>query len=123
MHTLFIIVLSAISVFALPALADDMAGMGDMSSMHPDHGMMAASKFNTSPTDYHATGIIKRWNNQQVAIAHQAIPALNWPPMTMTFGVPANLDAGKLAPGTRVDFSFRQDAQGYSLTAIHPVQP
>lgn len=28
-----------------------------------------------------------------------------------------------LAAGTPVEFSFRQDAQGYRLNAIHPVQP
>ncbi|WP_413721886.1 copper-binding protein [Sodalis sp. RH23] len=122
MRTLFIVVLSAVSVFALPAFADDMAGMGDMPGMHHDHGVTAASNVNTSPADYHASGIIKRWDNQHVAIAHQAIAALKWPPMTMTFAVPADLDAGKLAAGTQVDFSFRQDAQGYTLTAIHSLQ-
>lgn len=122
MRTFFIVVLSAIAVFALPALADDMAGMGDMAGMHPEHGMMAASNVNASAADYHSNGIIKRWDNQHVAIAHQAIPALKWPPMTMTFAVPAELDAAKLAVGARVDFSFRQDAQGYTLTAIHSLQ-
>ncbi|NDL65103.1 copper-binding protein [Acerihabitans arboris] len=123
MRTLFIIFLSAVSVFTIPALADGMAGMGDMANMHPDHGMMAASDVNATPADYRSHGIIKRWDNQHVAIAHQAIPALNWPPMTMTFSVPANLADRRLAAGTPVDFSFRQDAQGYALTAIHPVQP
>ncbi|WP_255557253.1 copper-binding protein [Sodalis sp. dw_96] len=121
MRALFIIVISAISLFTLPVFADDMAAMGDMPGMQHDNGMMTAA--DAAASDYHSQGIVKLWDNQHVAIAHHAIPALNWPPMTMTFAVPPAFAGQKLAVGTQVDFSFRQDAQGYQLTAIHPVQP
>ncbi|TCL05759.1 MULTISPECIES: copper-binding protein [Sodalis] len=121
MRALLIVVLSAFSLFNLPAFADDMAAMGDMPGMQHDHGMMTAA--DAAASDYHSQGIIKLWDSRHVAIAHHAIPALNWPPMTMTFAVPPAFAGQKLAVGTQVDFSFRQDAQGYQLTAIHPVQP
>ncbi len=133
MRTLFFIIVSTFSLFTLPALADDMAampnmqhqdGMGDMAGMHHDGSMMTSAE-TAAPTagEYHSHGIIKRWDGQRVAIAHHAVPALNWPPMTMTFSLPQAFAARPLAAGTEVDFSFRQDDQGYSLTSIHPVQP
>ncbi len=86
MRALFIIVISAISLFTLPVFADDMAAMGDMPGMQHDNGMMTAA--DAAASDYHSQGIVKLWDNQHVAIAHHAIPALNWPPVTMAFPVP-----------------------------------
>ncbi|MEA9392870.1 copper-binding protein [Acerihabitans sp. TG2] len=134
MRTVFFIIVSTLSLFTLPALADDMAtmpnmhhqgGMGDIADMHSDGGMMTPSNTTVPSTteEYHSQGTIKRWNAQGVAIAHHAVPSLNWPPMTMTFSLPPALAAHPLASGTEVDFSFHQDDQGYSLTAIHPIQP
>lgn len=124
MRNYVIVLLAALSLITLPAFADDMAGMsmGDMSSMHHDHGDAAAAN-QTSPADYHSHGVLKRYHNGQVAIAHQAIPALSWPPMTMTFNVPPELKNIIPAIGAQVDFSFRQEGQSYRLTAIHPKQP
>ena len=133
MRTLFFIIASTFSLFTLPALADDMAtmpnmyhegGMGDIADMHHDGGMMTSpATAAPSSREHHSQGIIKRWDAQGVAIAHHAVPSLNWPPMTMTFSLPPALAGHPLAIGTQVDFSFRQDDQGYSLTAIHPIQP
>ncbi|WP_416260521.1 copper-binding protein [Gibbsiella quercinecans] len=74
----------------------------------------------SSYAEIHAQGVIKAWRPQAVSIAHQAIPALNWPPMTMSFLLPPPVSA--LPAGTPVDFSFRQVAGGYQLTAIHASQ-
>lgn len=106
----------------------DMSGMKHSDNMAAMPGMqhggaMMAAGDTAAPSDYHSRGIIKRWENQHISIAHHAIAALHWPAMTMTFAVPAGLDGRKLAEGTPVDFSFRQDEQGYRLTAIHPVKP
>lgn len=118
MRTFLFIIATALSLSFLPAWADD------MSTMHHNGGMTTTSNATASTAaDYHSQGVIKRWDGQRVAIAHHAIPALNWPPMTMTFAVPQGLAGKTPAAGTTVDFSFRQDDQGYSLTAIHPMQP
>lgn len=75
----------------------------------------------SSSAEIHAQGVIKAWRPQAVSIAHQSIPALNWPPMTMSFLLPQPA-VSALPAGTPVDFSFRQVAGGYQLTAIHASQ-
>ncbi|HBI09790.1 copper-binding protein [Franconibacter pulveris] len=69
---------------------------------------------------YASQGIVKKADAQGVAIAHQAIPALNWPPMTMTFAQPTTPVA--LKPGDAVAFTFRQTAEGYQLISATPAK-
>ncbi|CQJ54821.1 copper-binding protein [Yersinia rohdei] len=95
---------------------------GDMPMAH-NHGAMMADAAATDTNSYHSTGQIKAWNAASVSIAHRAISALNWPPMTMTFDLPDNLIAAPLPVGAPVAFSFRQTEQGYQLTAISAQQP
>ncbi len=70
---------------------------------------------------YHSKGTVKAWSERKVSLAHPAIPALNWPPMTMNFLQPQP-PLPALAAGTVVDFSFRQVDGGYQLTAISASQ-
>lgn len=70
---------------------------------------------------YHSKGTIKAWGEQKVSLAHPAIPALNWPPMTMNFLQPQP-PLPALAAGTAVEFSFRQVDGGYQLTSISASQ-
>lgn len=70
---------------------------------------------------YHTKGVVKAWGEQKVSLAHPAIPALSWPPMTMNFLQPQP-PLPALAAGTKVDFSFRQVDGGYQLTAISASQ-
>ncbi|MFZ1874941.1 MAG: copper-binding protein [Chania sp.] len=72
-------------------------------------------------TVYHSTGIVKTWSDKKVLLAHPAIPALSWPPMTMNFLQPQP-PFKPLAAGAQVDFSFRQVDGGYQLTAISASQ-
>ncbi|CNE46752.1 putative efflux system protein [Yersinia nurmii] len=73
-------------------------------------------------TLYQSQGKIKAWGTEGVSISHQAIPALNWPPMTMSFSLPTAGNLQPLTVGTEVDFRFRQTAQGYELVSIAPHQ-
>lgn len=75
----------------------------------------------SSAAVYHSTGTVKAWGEQKVSLAHPAIPALNWPPMTMNFLQPQP-PLPALAAGTAVEFSFRQVDGGYQLTAIRASQ-
>lgn len=84
-------------------------------SHHDMHQMASAD----APV-YASQGIVKKADAQGVAIAHQAIPALNWPPMTMTFAQPATPVA--LKPGDAVAFTFRQTAGGYQLLSATPAK-
>ncbi|QIZ51916.1 cobalt transporter [Dickeya zeae] len=122
-------------LFSAPLLAEQPQSMtGEMNGMshsmtgsmqHSDmqHSNMAMSPAPTeSATIYHATGIVKQWNADSVTLAHDAIPALRWPAMTMTFRLPANDNPTPLQPGSSVRFSFVQRADGYTLTDIKPQQ-
>lgn len=110
--------LSAVFFVSSPLLA---AATETMPMAH-HHGVMIDDPAPAAP-HYDASGQIKAWHDTRVSIAHSAIPALNWPPMTMTFTLPDTLAAERLPIGTAVTFSFSQTDQGYLLTAISAQQP
>ncbi|MFN1146684.1 copper-binding protein [Serratia liquefaciens] len=68
--------------------------------------------------EIHSQGVVKSWDERKVSIAHQAIPALSWPPMTMSFLLPSSPSFAILPVGTEVDFSFLPIDGGYQLIAI-----
>jgi Cu(I)/Ag(I) efflux system protein CusF len=113
---------STITLFSAP-LSAATSPMADTMPMSHDHGAMMADATTSDAEIYHSRGQIKAWNATSVSIAHTAIAALNWPPMTMTFDLPDSLMAAPLPIGASVTFSFIQTSQGYQLTAISAQQP
>ncbi|PSH16060.1 hypothetical protein B7R74_17220 [Yersinia pseudotuberculosis] len=113
--------LSMAFFFSFPLFATEAVPMAH------NHGAMindsARAESPAATPDYYSRGQIKAWHDTQVTIAHTAIPALNWPPMTMTFALPGTLAIEPLPIGTSVAFSFRQTDQGYQLTVISAQQP
>lgn len=73
--------------------------------------------------EIHSQGVVKSWDERKVSIAHQAIPALSWPPMTMSFLLPPSPSFPVLPVGTTVDFSFLPIDGGYQLIAIAATRP
>jgi len=73
--------------------------------------------------EIHSQGVVKSWDERKVSIAHQAIPALSWPPMTMSFLLPSSPSFAVLPGGTEVDFSFLPIDGGYQLIAIATARP
>ena len=73
--------------------------------------------------ELHSQGVVKSWDERKVSIAHQAIPALSWPPMTMSFLLPSSPSFAVLPVGTEVDFSFLPIDGGYQLIAIAAARP
>jgi len=58
-----------------------------------------------------ATGVVKAIDleNKKITIAHEAIPAIGWPAMTMRFTFTQQNDSiKKLTVGSQVNFSFIQ---------------
>ncbi len=102
MRNLFAVVLITL-LFSFVASAADMAMQH--SAVKPD-------------VEIHSQGVIKAWDERKVSIAHQAIPALNWPPMTMSFQLPSSPLLTALPVGTAVDFSFLSVDGGYQLVAV-----
>ncbi|MBW8078525.1 MAG: hypothetical protein GJU76_10730 [Gallionella sp.] len=63
-------------------------------------------------------GLIKAVNGNTVQLAHEAIPALHWPPMTMWFSLRDPLPAG-LKVGDRVRFELQQsDGKKWTISKI-----
>lgn len=54
----------------------------------------------------------------RVTIAHEAVPSLGWPAMTMGFAVPPNGLPKDLVVGDRVTFSFAAVEGGYRIESI-----
>lgn len=88
-------------------------------TMHGAHDM---SQHMSQSHAYHTQGIIKKVSPDALTIAHHAVPALNWPPMTMQFSrsQESNLPAVKV--GDKVNFSFVQGDEGYQIISLTPVE-
>ncbi len=69
-------------------------------------------------------GIIQGVNKEerQLRIAHEAIPALKWPAMTMAFKVAPGLSLEGLSAGAKVTFTLSKSPQGgYVIERIQRV--
>ena len=86
-----------------------------------DHGACGGHAAGVHGAVYKATGAVKRVDKSagKVTIAHDAIADLNWPAMTMQFGVSDRKLLGEMAPGRKVDFRFVQRESGYVVTAVY----
>lgn len=56
--------------------------------------------------------------NGKVTLAHEQVKTLNWPAMTMTFGVKDKALLDKLAVGKKVDVEFTQQGSNYIVSAV-----
>ena len=101
-------VLSAPAGFAQQKM-DDMKGM--------DAPMKAASG---SQMTHRATGVVKKVDAKagKVTLAHEPVPSMKWPAMTMGFQVEDKMLLDNLAVGQKVNFDFIQGPKGYVVTAV-----
>jgi Cu/Ag efflux protein CusF len=75
--------------------------------------------------DAHATGTVNTVDPAQrkLNISHNPIPEIGWPAMTMDFAVAPTVDLRSIKPGTRVDFTMEQGAEGmYVIQSIAPAR-
>ncbi|WP_223504824.1 copper-binding protein [Pseudomonas sp. BF-R-24] len=108
-------VASTVFALSLSAHAQDMPGM----KMDGMEGMQMKQETKQTPVS-NAEGTIKAIDTTKhtVTISHGAVPALQWPPMTMAFSVTQDQLSG-LAPGDRVSFSFRLEGNSASIVSIN----
>lgn len=101
MKKLLISTLSASLLLAGAALADE---------GHGQH-MKAPEQTGAQSTTFMAVGTVQKTDpaNSSVTIAHQAIPALKWPAMTMPFAVGDKELFGRLKAGEKVSFVFKRE--------------
>lgn len=102
MKLTMIAVASTVFALSLSVHAEDMPGMkmDGMEGMQMEQDTKQAQVAN-------AEGTIKAIDTTKhtVTISHGAVPAVQWPPMTMAFAATEDQLAG-LAVGDRVSFSF-----------------
>ena len=111
-------VASTAIMFSLAIHAEDMPGMkmDGMDGME----MKQESKQESKQTPVaSAEGTIKAIDpaKHTVTLAHGAVPAVQWPPMTMAFSVAEDQLAG-LSVGDRVSFSFRLEGGKATIVSI-----
>ncbi len=98
----------ALALLAQPAAAqDDHAG-------HAGHAAPAAAPAAASAIE--AVGVVRAIDAKsgKVTLAHEAIPARKWPPMTMAFKVSDPALLKDLAVGTKVRFTL----DGQTITGL-----
>ncbi|QBH42823.1 copper-binding protein [Klebsiella pneumoniae] len=72
--------------------------------------MFAAQAAAPQAQSIRGKGVIKAidMDNKKITIAHEAIPAVNWPPMTMRFTITPQTQLNNVKDGDSVDFTFVQ---------------
>lgn len=105
-------------------------GSGSRQDSMKDMPMSEASPSNSSApagsteTQTHMTkGTIQSVDREAgtVKIAHEAVPSLNWPAMTMDFKVSKTEELAGLKEGEQVEFQFAEESAGrYAITSISP---
>ncbi|MBS2132237.1 efflux RND transporter periplasmic adaptor subunit (plasmid) [Burkholderia thailandensis] len=70
---------------------------------------------------YETTGKVEQVTAAGITFSHQAVPALGWGAMTMTFNKPAADAFPDIKVGQTVHFVFKQTDDGYQLTQVEPV--
>lgn len=101
------------AALSAPAFAQDK--MDSMKGMN-----MPAMPASGAQATHSATGVVKKIDVKTGAVtfAHEAVPSMNWKPMSMTFQVKDKTLLDKLAVGKKVAFDFVQAANGYVVTAV-----
>ena len=114
MKLTLIAVASTVFTLSLSAHAEDMPGM----KMDGMEGMQMKQETTQAPVAT-ADGTIKAIDTTKhtVTISHGAVPAVQWPPMTMAFSVTEKQLTG-LIVGDRVSFSFRQEGGKATIVSI-----
>ncbi|WP_448694261.1 copper-binding protein [Pseudomonas rhizophila] len=114
MKLTLIAVASTVFMLSLSAHAEDMPGM----KMDGMEGMQMKQDAKQAPVAT-ADGTIKAIDatKHTVTISHGAVPAVQWPPMTMGFSATEEQLTG-LTAGDRVTFSFRLDGGKATIVSI-----
>ena len=105
------VILAGLVAIAGGAVADQQ--MQDMKDMDKP----AAS----APSTVHkATGVVKnvKPDTGQVTLEHGPVKTLNWPAMTMAFGVKDTSLLSKLTVGKKIEFEFVQEGTKYVVTKV-----
>ncbi|HHZ4597761.1 TPA: efflux RND transporter periplasmic adaptor subunit [Legionella pneumophila] len=78
---------------------------------------------NQEPKPIKGQGVVQTidMNKQNVTLAHEALPDLNWPAMTMRFKVDKNVNLNAFKKGDTVEFSLQKKGEEYVIETMSPV--
>ncbi|QTF09309.1 efflux RND transporter periplasmic adaptor subunit [Brenneria izadpanahii] len=107
-------------------LIDSEASLRSSFSQFSDEKQEMSSQGNSGQTEgkqtgYQTQGVIKAINGNQLTIEHDAVPALNWSPMTMDFTLPQDSLPQGIGIGSKIGFRFTMDDSGIHIQEISPV--
>ena len=74
---------------------------------------------------HHGIGIVRKVDveNGRITIAHEPIPSIQWPAMTMTFAVQNGKLLDQITVGEKIKFDLVQSAKDqYQVTRMTPVR-
>ena len=112
----------ALVLFAATLAGPVFAQSGSMKDMDGMKGMeiKGMDKQGKKTTAHKAIGVVKKIDatNGKVTIAHEPIPSMNWPSMTMAFTVKDKKLLEKVAVDKKVDFDFVQQGKDYVVTSV-----
>lgn len=111
----------AMPVTPAPAAAD--AHAGHSAAAHAGHGGPATSPPTppsqpTAAASFTVNGVVQEVSPTEVTLAHDAVPGLKWPAMTMPFQLADPALAAGLAPEQKVRFTFAKQGEDYVVSAI-----
>jgi Cu(I)/Ag(I) efflux system periplasmic protein CusF len=104
----------------LLAQAGDMKGMDMKDHKGMDMKSMEGSDKKGEGQVHKATGKVTKIDRSAgvVTIAHDPVPSMKWPSMTMAFKVKDKAMLEKLKSDAKVDFSFMQSGKDHVITDI-----
>ena len=109
-----------VSIISL-ALALSASGYATAQSGGMDHAAMQGMRDAAQKAPEHqAMAVVRAVNPAKgsVTLAHEAIPSLNWPAMTMGFAVKDSKLFDKLAVDSKVKVTLTKQGGGYVVTAV-----
>jgi Cu(I)/Ag(I) efflux system membrane fusion protein len=90
----------------------------------PTHGEHAPSPSQPAAVNaFVVRGVIEEMSPTEMTLAHEAVPALKWPAMTMDFKLKNPQLTTGLAVQQQVQFTFSKQGEDYVIIAIERVNP
>jgi len=72
------------------------------------------------PAAIAALGVVEKVAGREITLSHEPIPALDWPAMTMPFGVADGVDLSGLTPGQRIRFWLEKRGDDLVIGRVAP---
>ena len=101
-------------------LIDSEASLAGISA-RPLTAMPSASAASSAPALYQTSGVIEQLKGDAITLSHEAVPAIGWPAMTMTFRLSSATLAKGMKTGDHVMFGFVQKPDGPVIEKIQPM--